>query len=90
MKKLQKTKDPLAVLFGSETMVKLLRFILSNPDKVLALPELALRMKCSLPDLRKIIKILVSIGCVRERQTYITTESARGKISKKTRSGYYL
>lgn len=87
MKKLQKTKDPLSVLFGGEIMVKLLRFILSNPDQVLALPELSVRMKCTLSELRKMIKILVSIGCVREKQATITTQSARGKISKKRVSG---
>lgn len=87
MKKLQKTKDPLSVLFGSEVMVKLLRFILSNPDQVLALPELAQRMKCTLPELRKMIKTLVAIGCIREKQTFITIESARGKISKKRAPG---
>lgn len=79
----KKSKDPLAVLFGSEHMVRLLRFILSNPDKVLALPELAIRLRCKLLDLRKLVKTLITIGCVREKQTFITTESARGKISKK-------
>lgn len=87
MKKPQKTKDPLSVLFGSEEMVKLLRFVLSNPDKVLALPDLSMRLKCNLPELRKFIKTLVSIGCVRERKTSITVESARGKISKKPAVG---
>lgn len=87
MKNNKKLKDPLSVLFGGETMVKLLRFVLSNPDHVLALPELAIRLKCKLPELKKLVKTLVSIGCVRERQTYVTIESARGKISKKRAAG---
>jgi hypothetical protein len=83
MTKSKKTKDPLSVLLGGEMMVRLLRFVLSNPDHVLALPTLATRLKCKIPELRKLVKTLISIECVRERQTYITTESARGRISKK-------
>lgn len=87
MKKSLKTKDPLAVLFGSDEMVKLLRFVLSNPKKVLALSELSTKLRCKLPALRKLVKTLVSIGCVRARQASIITESSRGKISKKLTPG---
>jgi hypothetical protein len=87
MTKNKKTKDPLAILFGGDAMVRLLRFVFASPDSVLALPELSNRIKCKLPELRKLIKILVSIGCVREKQTFITVESLRGKISKKRTPG---
>jgi hypothetical protein len=87
MKKARKTKDPLAVLFGSDEMVKLLRFVLSNPEKVLALSELSTKLRCKLTTLRKLVKTLISIGCVRTRQASILMELSRGKISKKATPG---
>lgn len=83
----KKTKDPLSVLFGSDAMVRLLRFVLSNPDKTLPLVELSARIKCKLPELRKLVKVLISIGCVREKQTVIISESRQGKTIKKQTPG---
>jgi hypothetical protein len=58
MKKTSKKVDILEVLFGSPARVRILRHVLSNPDRVFTLTELVKKTKCKETDIKKEIKLL--------------------------------
>jgi len=81
------TTDPLAILFGSQARVKLLRFFLFNPSKDFTFDEISQRAKLVRRTARTEINSLEKAGVIKRKQIYIQLPDK----DKKTRAhGYAL
>jgi len=79
--------DPLAILFGSQARVKLLRFFLFNPSKDFTFDEISQRAKLVRRTARTEINALEKAGVIKRKQIYIQLPEK----SKRTRAhGYSL
>lgn len=79
--------DPLAILFGSQARVKLLRFFLFNPSKDFTFDEISQRARLVRRTARTEINSLEKAGVIKKKQIYIQLPEK----NKKTRAhGYTL
>lgn len=78
--------DPLAILFGSPSRVKLLRFFLFNPSKEFAFEEISRRAKLVRRTARTEINALERAGVIKKTSIYIPSE----KTGKKVRTVVYI
>lgn len=83
MKKTSKKVDILEVLFGSPARVRILRHVLSNPDRVFTLTELVKKTKCKETDIKKEIKLLNAIQCIKDRICVVESVLKNGKTNSK-------
>lgn len=81
-----KSTDPLAILFGSQARVKLLRFFLFNPSKEFTFDDIAKRARLVRRTARTEIDALDRADVIRQKQIYI--ENDKGKKERVT--GYVL
>lgn len=80
-------KDPLAILFGSQARVKLLRFFLFNPTQEFSFDDISRRAKLVRRTARTEINALERAGVIKKRMISAPTS---GKIKKKRIPGYVL
>ncbi|HEY4489404.1 MAG TPA: hypothetical protein VJA87_02890 [Candidatus Paceibacterota bacterium] len=59
--------DPLARLFGSNTLLKLLRLFLFNDDQSFTVAEAAARTKSPKDSVRREVNLLISAGVIKKR-----------------------
>lgn len=78
--------DPLAILFGSASRVKLLRFFLFNPSKEFTFDEISRRARLVRRTARTEMDALERAGIVRRKQSFVEEE---GK-DVKTKAEVYL
>ena len=79
--------DPLAILFGSQARVKLLRFFLFNPSKDFTFDEISRRARLVRRTARTEMNALERAGVIKRKQMYIQLPEK----DKKTRAhGYAL
>ena len=81
------TTDSLAILFGSTARVKLLRFFLFNPSKVVMFDDISRRAKLVRRTARAEISALEKAGVIKQRVIYMDVE---GKDKKLKSIGYQL
>jgi DNA-binding Lrp family transcriptional regulator len=81
------SSDPLAILFGSTARVKLLRFFLFNPSKVVQFDDISRRAKLVRRTARTEVTALEKAGVIKQRVIYIEVE---GKSKKLKAVGYQL
>ena len=79
--------DPLAILFGSTARVKLLRFFLFNPSKVVLFDDISRRAKLVRRTARTEISALEKAGVIKQRVIY---QEVPGKKRKLKSVGYSL
>jgi DNA-binding transcriptional ArsR family regulator len=80
------SKDPLAILFGSQARVKLLRFFLFNPQQAFSFDEISRRAKLVRRTARTELNALEKAEVIKKRFVY-----EEGKNGKKRRvQGYVL
>ena len=79
--------DPLAILFGSPTRVKLLRFFLFNPSREFTFDDISRRAKLVRRTARTEISSLEKAGVIRQKTIYMEVE---GKSKKMKAVGYTL
>ena len=78
--------DPLAILFGSPSRVKLLRFFLFNPSKEFTFEEISRRAKLVRRTARTEINALERAGVIKKTSTFIVSP----KTEKKVRTTVYI
>lgn len=81
------TTDPLAILFGSQARVKLLRFFLFNPSKDFTFDEISRRAKLVRRTARTELSALEKAGVIKKKTIYMEVE---GKDKKMKAQGYGL
>lgn len=79
--------DPLAILFGSQARVKLLRFFLFNPSRDFTFDEMSRRARLVRRTARTEISALERAGVIKRKQIYIQLP---GKDKKTRAHGYAL
>lgn len=79
--------DPLAILFGSQARVKLLRFFLFNPSTDFTFDEISKRARLVRRTARTEMNALERAGVIKKKQIYIQLE---GKDKKTRAHGYTL
>lgn len=79
--------DPLSILFGSTTRVKLLRFFLFNPSKEFLFEDISKRAKLVRRTARTEISALEKAGVVKQKTIYVDVE---GRSKKMKAVGYAL
>lgn len=79
--------DPLAILFGSQARVKLLRFFLFNPSRDFTFDEISRRARLVRRTARTEINALERAGVIKKKQIYIQLP---GKDKKTRAHGYTL
>lgn len=79
--------DPLTILFGSQSRVKLLRFFLFNPSKDFTFDEISRRARLVRRTARTEMNALERAGVIKKKQIYIQLE---GKDKKTRAHGYSL
>lgn len=79
--------DPLAILFGSQARVKLLRFFLFNPSLDFTFDEISRRARLVRRTARTEINALEKAGVIKKKQIYIQLE---GKQKRTRAHGYTL
>ncbi len=79
--------EPLDILFGSAARVKLLRFFLFNPSKVMLFDEVSKRARLVRRTARTEMSALERAGVIRQRSIYMDVE---GKDRKLKAVGYML
>lgn len=77
--------DPLAILFGSQARVKLLRFFLFNPSRDFTFDEISRRARLVRRTARTEINALERAGVIKKKQIYIQLP---GKDKKTRAHGY--
>ena len=78
--------DPLAILFGSPSRVKLLRFFLFNPSKEFTFDDISRRAKLVRRTARTEINALERAGVIKKTSSYIINP----KTEKKVRATVYV
>ena len=78
--------DPLAILFGSPSRVKLLRFFLFNPSKEFTFEEISRRAKLVRRTARTEINALERASVIKKTSVFIPSE----KTGKKVRTTVYI
>jgi len=73
-------RDPLAILFGSQARVKLLRFFLFNPSRHFTFDEISRRAKLVRRTARTEINALERAEVIKKKQVYETKEGSEKKI----------
>lgn len=81
------SSDPLEILFGSNARVKLLRFFLFNPSKVVLFDDISRRAKLVRRTARTEISALEKAGVIKQRVQYLEVP---GKTRKLKAIGYQL
>lgn len=79
--------DPLAILFGNQARVKLLRFFLFNPSKDFTFDEISQRARLVRRTARTEINALERAGVIRKKQIYV---EINGRSKKSRAHGYAL
>ncbi len=79
--------DPLAILFGSTSRVKLLRFFLFNPSSEFTFDDLSKRARLVRRTARTELNALLKAGVIRQKNIYISTP---GKTKKMKALAYTL
>lgn len=79
--------DPLAILFGSPSRVKLLRFFLFNPSKEFTFDDISRRARLVRRTARTEMNALERAGVIKKKQMYIQLE---GKDKKTRAHGFTL
>lgn len=79
--------DPLAILFGSTSRVKLLRFFLFNPSKEFTFDEISKRARLVRRTARTELNALLRAGVIRQKNTLIVVP---GKTKKMKALAYTL
>ena len=79
--------DPLAILFGSTARVKLLRFFLFNPSKVVMFDDISRRTKLVRRTARTEMTALEKAGVIKQKVVYMDVP---GKSRKLKAVGYML
>lgn len=79
-------KDPLEILFGSATRVKLLRFFLFNPSREFTFDEISRRAKLVRRTARTEINALERAGVIKKKSSFIEDEAT----GKRTRTQVYV
>lgn len=79
--------DPLAILFGSQARVKLLRFFLFNPSKEFTFDEISRRARLVRRTARTEIQALERAGVIKKKQIYVPQEGSDKKVKAQ---GYTL
>lgn len=79
--------DPLAVLFGSQARVKLLRFFLFNPSKEFLFEDISRRAKLVRRTARTEMNALEKAGVIKQKRLYV---EVAGKERKMKAVGYVL
>lgn len=79
--------DPLAILFGSTSRVKLLRFFLFNPSKEFTFDEISKRARLVRRTARTELNALLRAGVIRQKNTLIVVP---GKVKKMKALAYTL
>lgn len=72
--------DPLAILFGSPSRVKLLRFFLFNPSKEFTFDDISRRARLVRRTARTEISALERAGVIRKKQSFITKPDSKQKV----------
>jgi hypothetical protein len=72
--------DPLAILFGSTSRVKLLRFFLFNPSKDFLFDEISKRARLVRRTARTEINSLERAGVIRTKSTFMTVPGKKKKM----------
>lgn len=80
-------KDPLAILFGSQARVKLLRFFLFNPTQEFSFDDISRRAKLVRRTARTEINALERAEVIKKRTLYLTEN---GKKKKTKMQGFVL
>lgn len=73
-------RDPLAILFGSQARVKLLRFFLFNPSRFFTFDDISRRAKLVRRTARTEINALERAEVIKKKQVYETKEGSDKKI----------
>jgi hypothetical protein len=79
--------DPLAILFGSQARVKLLRFFLFNPTQEFTFDDISRRARLVRRTARTEINALERAGVIKKKQVQISVD---GKDKKVRAQGYVL
>lgn len=79
--------DPLAILFGSQARVKLLRFFLFNPSREFTFDEISRRARLVRRTARTEMNALERAGVIKKKQIYIQLD---GKDKKTRALGFTL
>ncbi|MCA9355452.1 hypothetical protein KC865_02780 [Candidatus Kaiserbacteria bacterium] len=79
--------DPLSILFGSASRVKLLRFFLFNPSKEFLFDDISRRAKLVRRTARTEMSALEKAGVIKQKSMYMEVE---GKSKKLKAVGYIL
>lgn len=72
--------DPLAILFGSTSRVKLLRFFLFNPSREFTFDDLSRRARLVRRTARTELNALLKAGVIRQKNIYIDTAGKKKKM----------
>ena len=72
--------DPLAILFGSQARVKLLRFFLFNPSKEFTFDEISRRARLVRRTARTEMNALERAEVIKKKQIYVQKEGAEKKV----------
>jgi len=72
--------DPLAILFGSQARVKLLRFFLFNPSKEFAFEEISRRARLVRRTARTEMNALERAEVIKKKQIYVDKEGGAKKV----------
>lgn len=78
--------DPLAILFGSPSRVKLLRFFLFNPSKEFTFDDISTRARLVRRTARTEINSLERAGVIKKKQSFITNPDT----GRKTKAQVYV
>lgn len=79
-------KDPLSILFGSDTRVKLLRFFLFNPSREFSFEDLSRRAKLVRRTARTEVNALERAGVIKKKSVFTESE----ETGKKVRTQVYV
>lgn len=85
--------DTIGKLFGSQARIKILRLFLLNPLEAFDAAMVAEKSKVRLPDARKEISLLKSVGVIGDKvftKETVTKRGAKKVLVKKKASGYQL
>lgn len=84
---LRMAADPLAILFGSQARVKLLRFFLFNPSKEFTFDEISRRARLVRRTARTEMNALERAEVIKKKQFYVEKEGSNKKVRTQ---GYVL
>jgi len=72
--------DPLAILFGNQTRVKLLRFFLFNPSEEFVFEDISRRARLVRRTARTELNALERAGVVKKRRLFVSVEGSKRKV----------